>query len=186
MADTARFMSTEFLPTFINVYRNHPCLWYLKSKDYSNKDLKTAAYKELIQLTKKIIPSCDLNFVKRKIEVLRGSFRRERRKVKNATKLGSGRNPNYKPKLWYYDMLMFLQDEGERRPVRRMWLAPVDADPLAQDVQEVETFTEDEEDEDVTFEVSYVISNKYSTSNKNRDIITNIKYGFSTIGFEFI
>lgn len=184
MADTARFMSTEFLPTFINVYRNHPCLWYLKSKDYLDKALKTAAYKELIQLTKKIIPSCDLNFVKRKIEVLRGSFRRERRKVKIATKLGSGRNPNYKPKLWYYDMLMFLKDEGERRPIRRMWLAPVDADPLA---QEVETFTEDEEDEDVTFEVSYVISNKYSTSNKTRDIITNnIKYRFSTIGFELI
>lgn len=163
MADTAQFMSTQFLPTFINTYRNHPCLWCMKSKDYSNRALKNAAYKELIRLTKTIIPNCDLNFVKKKIEILRGSFRREKRKVKGAMKPGSGLDPNYKPKLWYYDMLMFLKDEGERRPWT--WLATVD--PLAQDFQEVETFTEDEEEEDVPIEVSYVVYNKYSTTNKN-------------------
>lgn len=109
-------MSPQFLPVFIEEYRRHRCLWLITSKEYSNKHLKAAAYKDLIEVVKKVVPECDVDFVKKKIDLLRGNFRREHKKVKASMRTGSGAEEVHKPKLWYYNLLVFLTDQEEVRP----------------------------------------------------------------------
>lgn len=113
MTNSAAFMSINFLPRFIEAYRNHQCLWRIKSKEYSNKQLKDTAYEELVDLTKQAVPDCDLEFVKKKIDLIRGSFRREHKKVQTSMTSGAGTESVYTPKLWYYKLLLFLSEQDE-------------------------------------------------------------------------
>jgi hypothetical protein len=110
MADS-RCWNKEFLTEFINEYRLHPCLWKIKSKDYSNKYLKNEAYEKLVAFCKAIFPEADRAFVTKKIQSLRGSFRKELKKVMDSTRSGSSADDVYLPNLWYYDLLLFTKDQ---------------------------------------------------------------------------
>jgi hypothetical protein len=46
----------------------------------------------------------------KKINTLRGCFRKEHKKVVNSKRSGDGEEDLYHPHLWYYDLLLFLQD----------------------------------------------------------------------------
>lgn len=71
----------EFLTDFIEIYRKHSCLWDVKTKDYLNKNKRNAAYEELLSKTKEVHPQATKELVKRRINNLRTSFRRELKKV---------------------------------------------------------------------------------------------------------
>lgn len=100
---TGRQMSRMLLEEFIVTYRNHPCLWKIKCKDYLNKDLKYEAYRKLEQICKKEHKHAGREFVVKKINSLRGSFRREYRRVIT--------EENYVPQLWFYDLMQFTADQ---------------------------------------------------------------------------
>jgi len=108
MSDT-RYWSKEFTTTFLKKYREFPCLWKIKSKEYLNKNL--TAYDELIDLCKTIYPEANRDFVLKKIQGLRGSFRKELKKVLNSKRSGNGADQIYEPTLWYYDLLKFTIDQ---------------------------------------------------------------------------
>lgn len=110
MSDT-RYWSKEFTTTFIEKYREYPCLWKLKSKEYLNKNLKTAAYDNLVELCKPVYPEANRDFVVKKIQGLRGSFRKELKKVLASKRSGSEYDQIYEPTLWYYDLLQFTIDQ---------------------------------------------------------------------------
>ena len=78
----ARFMDTEFITQFIDLYKTHVCLWQVKSAEYSNRGKRDEAYKSLLSLCQEVNPDCDLSFVKKKIGNLRNAFRKEHAKVK--------------------------------------------------------------------------------------------------------
>jgi hypothetical protein len=42
--DSMRMWSTQFITEFVEIYKSFPCLYNIKSKEYSNKQLKNAAY----------------------------------------------------------------------------------------------------------------------------------------------
>ena len=42
-----RIVPRAFLSEFIQLYRNNPCLWKVKSKEYSDKNKKNIAYEQL-------------------------------------------------------------------------------------------------------------------------------------------
>lgn len=69
---TGRQMSRNLLEEFIVTYRNNPCLWKIKCKDYLNKDLKNDAYKKLEQICQKEHQAAGREFVVKKINSLRG------------------------------------------------------------------------------------------------------------------
>ncbi|KAF0735963.1 MADF domain-containing protein, partial [Aphis craccivora] len=48
-----RYLSKEFITEFLEKYREFPCLWKIKSKDYTNKNLKNRAYDELLTVYSK-------------------------------------------------------------------------------------------------------------------------------------
>ncbi len=67
MADSKLFMSPDFLNIFIEEYRQFPCLWNVKSKDFSNRNMRDEAWDHLLLVTRDKVPNADLNFLKKKV-----------------------------------------------------------------------------------------------------------------------
>lgn len=66
---------------FFDLYRKHTCLWNVKSKEYSNKMKRNAAYEELLLKLQECQPHSTMETLKKKINNFRTSFRREHKKV---------------------------------------------------------------------------------------------------------
>lgn len=109
-----RLMSRDFLTDFINLYRENPCLWKVKSKEYSDKHKKNAAYEILIEKLKEVDPAANKDAVIKRINSLRTCFRKELKKTRSAHS-GMGTEDLYKPNLWYFDLLLFLIDQETPR-----------------------------------------------------------------------
>lgn len=107
--------STSFLSEFINVYRQVPCLWKIKSKSYSNRQEKNRAYEKLLELYKSVNKNATTDTVKKKINNLRSAFRKELKKVRQSKRSGEGSENIYVPTLWYFNLLMFTADQEEPR-----------------------------------------------------------------------
>ncbi|KAJ8722591.1 hypothetical protein PYW07_003771 [Mythimna separata] len=109
MADM-RTWNKAIVTELISIYQSHPCLWKVKSAEYKNKILKEAAYDELIAFCKKKgFIEANRDFVVKKIQSLRSSFRKEMKKVTNSQRSGSGKL--YKSSLWYFKHLLFTKDQ---------------------------------------------------------------------------
>ena len=92
MADI-RTVSREFLTEFIHMYRKYPCLWKVKSKEYSDRVKKNLAYEHLKIKLKEIV---------KKINSVRSCFRKELQKVNDSKTFGAGADDTYTPSLWYF------------------------------------------------------------------------------------
>ncbi|VEN58690.1 unnamed protein product [Callosobruchus maculatus] len=69
------------------------------------------AYDKLVEYCKSSgLPEANRDFVVRKIQSLRGSFRKELKKVKENWKSGKP-DRIYVPSLWYFEHLLFVKDE---------------------------------------------------------------------------
>lgn len=99
-------MNKEFITDFIEVYRQHPSLWQIKSTDYVNKNLKTIAYKSLIQICEKYQITADVNVVTKKIQSLRGAFRKECNKIEKSITIGKGLSLTYKVSDYIFLLLV--------------------------------------------------------------------------------
>lgn len=77
-----------FLGEFIDLYRAHPCLWKVKSKEYMDKHKKAAAYDILIEKMREIDASATKDTVVKKINNLRSAFRKELKKVNSSKHSG--------------------------------------------------------------------------------------------------
>jgi hypothetical protein len=93
------------------MYREFPCLWRIKSKQYSNRNLRNEAYEKLLAKWKEIEPEANKDMVIKKINTLRTAFRREMKKVKEGTHSGMGSDDVYEPRLWYYPLLYFTIEQ---------------------------------------------------------------------------
>lgn len=100
-----RLWSKELTTDFINKYRGYPCLWKIKSEEYKNRSLRDEAYRQIANFCKsRGFPEANREFVVRKIQSLRGSFRKEYKKYCKTSK-------KCFPSLWYYDLLLFTKDQ---------------------------------------------------------------------------
>lgn len=71
----------QFWTEFIEIYRDHSCLWNVKSEEYSNKHKRNSSYEVLLRKMKEINPDATLELLKKKINNIRTAFRREFKKV---------------------------------------------------------------------------------------------------------
>ncbi|XP_040202670.1 uncharacterized protein LOC120933498 [Rana temporaria] len=110
-----KFTSPDFLSQFIEMYRQLPCLWQVKSKDYSNRDKKHEALSKLVELCKAVCPNPTIDYVRNKIANIRTVFKKELNKVRVSQTSGAGTDEIYEPRLWYYESLRFLTDQVEAR-----------------------------------------------------------------------
>lgn len=129
MSQQHQVRKSSFWLDFFHLYRSMPELWQTNSKEYRNRKLKAASYERLLQHMRQSDPTSNIHMLKRKINNLRTSYRRELRKVLESKSLSSrsARGANgqvevdeeeeeeYVPTLWYYNELDFLyeQETGE-------------------------------------------------------------------------
>jgi hypothetical protein len=62
-----RTIPREFLSHVIEIYKQHECLWKIKSKEYSDRNKKYAAYELLINKLKVIDSDANKDNVKKLI-----------------------------------------------------------------------------------------------------------------------
>ncbi|XP_063223325.1 uncharacterized protein LOC134531555 [Bacillus rossius redtenbacheri] len=110
MSDSRNY-SKQFLTEFLEVYRSEPCLWKVKSKEYLNRDKKAAAYERLVSVMKTVDCDATRESVVKKINNFWSNFRKELKKHEDSKTSGVGSDDVYTPKLWYLDLLLFLQDQ---------------------------------------------------------------------------
>lgn len=110
-----RTQNKEFILEFIQCFKENSCLWKYTSTDYKNKNVKSVTYNKLLEINRKYDPNCNVAEVKKKIQSLRASYRKEKNKVQKSVKTGSGADEVYTPKLWYYKELDFLSDQVESK-----------------------------------------------------------------------
>ncbi|MCL4130342.1 UNVERIFIED_CONTAM: hypothetical protein GTU68_064100 [Idotea baltica] len=101
----------QFWTEFIEIYKENPCLWKIKSKEYSDRVKKNAAYDLLVEKLKEKDANATRELVTKKINNMRSSFRKECKKVSSSMKSGAGSDDVYIPNLWYYDLLVFLKNQ---------------------------------------------------------------------------
>lgn len=105
----------KILKEFIEIYRNNPCLWEIKNKDYHNRDKKEAGYKLLAEKLREIEPDANRDAVVKKINNLRSNIRKERKKYEQSLMSGASAEDVYRTKLWYYDLFNFINDQCTSR-----------------------------------------------------------------------
>lgn len=77
-----RNVPKHIIKELISTYKCHPALWQIKNKDlYGNRTLKYKGHQALVNIWKKYDEDADIKMVKNKIQSLRGSFRKELKKV---------------------------------------------------------------------------------------------------------
>lgn len=103
----------DFIEDFINLYREQECLWNTKSADYNHKSKRRAAYDKLLVICKTVDANANKASVVRKINSLRASWRRSKKKHDSEK---SGGIEEYTPRLWYYPLLSFLEDHFDPHP----------------------------------------------------------------------
>ncbi|CAG4961640.1 unnamed protein product [Colias eurytheme] len=80
----------EWLEEFIELYRSEPCRWNIKGKEYHNRDLKRSAYTKLVEKLKTVDPRADKDAVVKKINNIRSTYKKERKKIADSKKSGAG------------------------------------------------------------------------------------------------
>ncbi|XP_036339701.1 uncharacterized protein LOC118749015 isoform X7 [Rhagoletis pomonella] len=90
----------KFIIEFIELYQSLPALWDVKSKDYKDRELKDIQYQILLAKYKERYPDADRYEMRKKINTLRSSFRRQAKRP-------------YPPNLYYYNSLSFLLNIDE-------------------------------------------------------------------------
>lgn len=103
-----------FTRELIKAFKEHQFLWDTSDENFrKNKALKLEAYETLANVCRKYVPHADADFAKSKIATMRSSFRKEYNKVIQSRSVGEA----YIPKLWYYDLLLFLKDEDDNKQI---------------------------------------------------------------------
>ncbi|KAM3958843.1 uncharacterized protein ACR2FA_007146 [Aphomia sociella] len=135
--NTAKEKEREFLIDCIQLYRNLPALWKVKSKLYYDRDKKNKAYDLLLAKYNEMFPNATKEDVKRKFNILRTNYRKELKKYITSMKSGASTDSIYESTLWYFEEMNFLHDqELQLESVSSM--NPIAKNARANEVEDIE------------------------------------------------
>lgn len=100
----------KFLLNLIETYHSLPALWNVKCEAYSNREEKKKQYDILLGVYIEQYPTATVEDVKKKLNVLRTNFRRERARLARLAKSGAGVDDSSDSQLFYYKQLEFIND----------------------------------------------------------------------------
>ncbi|XP_017463108.1 PREDICTED: uncharacterized protein LOC108356512, partial [Rhagoletis zephyria] len=100
----------KFILRFIENYECLEALWNIKLEAYTNREEKRKQYEIPLDIYKEQYPNATVEDVKRKINVLRTNFRREKQRLAECSKSGAGADDSLEPNLFYFNEMQFLTD----------------------------------------------------------------------------
>ncbi|CAH1987094.1 unnamed protein product [Acanthoscelides obtectus] len=83
-----------------------------QAKQFSLKQNQST---EVVTMSRERENTCLEEFIAMSCVYGKSSFRKEAKKVKDSMRTGSGADEVYHPKRWYYDLLKFMEDQGNSR-----------------------------------------------------------------------
>ncbi|PIO25638.1 hypothetical protein AB205_0056770 [Aquarana catesbeiana] len=83
------FNDKDFMPIFIDMYRELACLWQVNHPFYNNKPKRKAALDQLVEFVKPVIPTGDIPYLKALIGGMRSTYNRELKKVQDSLRSGA-------------------------------------------------------------------------------------------------
>ncbi|CAK1582124.1 unnamed protein product [Parnassius mnemosyne] len=95
----------SILIDMIQLYKDLPVLWDPTQVQYNDKKARDQAYSIILEKYKVLRQDATIELVKKKLENMRATYRREYKKVKAAKVKGE---PEYRPSLWCYKYFTFL------------------------------------------------------------------------------
>ena len=108
--------SRDHTERLIELYRDAPCLWKVKSKEYKDRVVRVQALERINEEMKTIDSSMTIEKIRKKIHTLRNQFRGEIKKMNDVMKSGAGAEDSFTSRLWCFQLLSFLKDGDEKRP----------------------------------------------------------------------
>lgn len=100
----------EQTTTFIDLYRQYPCLYDPRDKDYTKRDIRHMALIEMCKAMGTHKPNIQPSEVKQKIRTLRNQYSKEKSTLMKSLKKEN--SDPYIPKLWCFNDLAFLSEES--------------------------------------------------------------------------
>lgn len=101
----------RFVLELIELYHELPVLWKVKSKEYSDRNKRYAAYETLLAKYRERYPTATKDDLTKKINSLRTNYRKELKKVQDSWKSGAGTDDVYESSMWYFEAMNFLADQ---------------------------------------------------------------------------
>ncbi|CAH1153434.1 unnamed protein product [Phaedon cochleariae] len=106
--------SREGTTVLIELYENYPCLYISTLPEYHNKDIKHAAYVAIKEeFNRRTLANLTPEDIKKKIHGIRTQYLNELNKIKKSKASGAGTKDIYKPTLWCFDALSYLNPSTE-------------------------------------------------------------------------
>ncbi|XP_018360502.1 PREDICTED: uncharacterized protein LOC108759517 [Trachymyrmex cornetzi] len=100
----------QVVEVLIDAYKDEPCLYAINNPNYHNKHLRNEALKHISAVVSTIRPYSNEKDCSVKLHNLRNQFNTENAKVRQSIKSGIGTENVYRPNLWYYNSLKFLEE----------------------------------------------------------------------------
>ena len=76
MSSEKSLKNKTFILEFLDSYTSFLCLWKIKSKEYSNRNIKDRAYEVLMEKMKEIDENANRDAVVKKINSLQSAYRK--------------------------------------------------------------------------------------------------------------
>ncbi|CAH1957500.1 unnamed protein product [Acanthoscelides obtectus] len=146
---------TEKTISFIKEYEKRPILWKKNDKHYYNIIRKEDAWREIGEICNESV-----DVLKKEIDSLRGSRRREKNRIAKSMGTGKGRNEIYESKWFAWDSLKFLDDPEELQET-------LSNHPASSDIIEVDEETTDNTDRIVEDQNPISSQKKFLSPHKN-------------------
>ncbi|XP_018790504.1 PREDICTED: uncharacterized protein LOC108969935 isoform X1 [Bactrocera latifrons] len=99
----------NFWIEFIKLYKSKPELWKVNSEVYKDRKAKKYAYIELVEKLREVHPNPTAEMVRKKINILRTSYRKELHKMERAIRVGRKPVNNW----LYFDHFSFLNESKD-------------------------------------------------------------------------
>ncbi|XP_071445562.1 uncharacterized protein [Hetaerina americana] len=146
--------STEKIIHFLEEYKNHPCLWDSRHRQYKSKNDRIGAEVEILRKMK--LQSMDLNVFRIKVRNIRNTYRQEVMKILKNSKPDAGADGVFVPKLRWFGLAdSFLRKTLELGDIPTIHLPSPEAAPsrLSSDLLPVLLpFQRSQESEEVSLE----------------------------------
>ena len=84
----------------------------MRCKAYEDRNVRNNCYRYILEKLSENIPGINVVSIKKKIHTLRSQYLREHKNVRESKKSAAGTDDIVKQKLWCYDMLSFISENG--------------------------------------------------------------------------
>ncbi|CAH2098176.1 unnamed protein product [Euphydryas editha] len=116
----SRKLTEEETLRLVQLYRQHECLWDIRSEAYKNKQMRMSALKQICEAMD--IKGLNIDEIKTKIKIIRSTYYLELNKIEKSTR--SGAEKVYVPRVkWFNELNSFIKTVAARRtiPVLRIY-----------------------------------------------------------------